>query len=245
MSAQAIIEGLHGFAAVAETAATSAYGCRDHVARSGLRAAPVSEQNHIPQKIAERNEFTMITHDPFQNYQTQNYQNYQTPGAYAGGVTQFGLPVTAFQPFFNPMAVAGQPLANPGVGGNGIFPQPFQGVVGIAGQQGPFQQGPLQHLALNPLAAAALQNPWLQHPLAQGPWQNPMLAASLQNPLLNPMLAYYGWPQQQPQFNYPLAPQSLIGAGGIGQPFGQIHPLAQAALRPATGYGISPFAGGF
>jgi hypothetical protein len=191
----------------------------------------------------------MMTHDPFQNY--------QTIGAYSGGATPFGLPYTAFHPYLNPLAVGGQPFANPGIGGGyGIYPQPLQGL-GITGQQGPFQQllgvNPLvaalqqvpfqQLLGVNPLAA--LQNPWLQHALTQSVWQNPVLTASLQNPLLNPILAHQAWLQQQPQFNYPLAPQSLIGAGGIGQPFGQIHPLAQLGLRPTTGYGISPLAGCF
>ena len=136
-----------------------------------------------------------------------------------------------------------QPLSNPGIGGYGIYPQPFQGAgsqsAGI-GQQG-FGQ-PLQ--ALNPLAAG-LQNPLLQHPLAQGPWQNPLLAATLQNQLLNPMIGCHTWPQQQQQFTYPLAPQSLIGAGGPGLPFGQIHPLAHAALRQAAGYGYPAMPGYF
>ena len=181
----------------------------------------------------------MMTHDPFQNYQV--FSPYS------------GVPYTAFQPFVNP--IAGQ-LANPGIGGYGIYPQPFQGAgllgAGIAGQQGYGQ--PIQ--ALNPLTAGLqnqllqnqllqnqllqnqlLQNPLLQHPLAQGPWQNPLLATTLQNQLLNPMIANYGWPQQQQQPTYPLAPQSMIGAGGVGVPFGQIHPLAHAALRQATGYG--------
>jgi hypothetical protein len=166
----------------------------------------------------------MMTHDPFQNYQAF--------GAYPG------LPYTAFQPFFNPSASAGQPLSNPGIGGYGIYPQP-------AGQQAFGQQ--LQ--ALNPLAAGLqnplLQNPLLQHSLAQGPWQNPLLAATLQNQLLNPMIGYHTWPQQQQQFTYPLAPQSLIGAGGLGLPFGQIHPLAHAALRQAAGYGYPTIPGYF
>jgi hypothetical protein len=171
--------------------------------------------------------------------------------------------MTAFQPSFNPMAVAGQP--NPGLGGPGIYPQQLQGA-GIAGQQGPLQQP----FAFNPFAAVpqnpALQNPLLQHPLAQVPWQNQQFGAGSQYPLQNPMQAYhgwpqpqqqfgngggigqpsaYGWPQPQQQFGYPLAPQSLIGAGGVGSPFGQIHPLAQLALRQAAGYGISPLAGCF
>jgi hypothetical protein len=203
----------------------------------------------------------MMTHDPFQNYQTQ--------GAYSGGATPFGLPYTAFQPSFNPAAMAGQPQTNPGMGGYGAIPHPLQGV-GIAGQLGLLQQ----ILALNPLAAAGLQNPLLaaglQHPLTQGQWQNPLLAyqgwpqqqSGYQQqqpqfqtwPQQQPQSGYQqqqpqfqGWPQQpQQQFGYPLAPQSLIGAGGIGQ----IHPLlaqalAQAGLRPATGYGMSPLAGSF
>lgn len=196
----------------------------------------------------------MMTHDPFQNYQTQNYlnPNYLTTGAYPGATTPFGLPYTPFQSAFNALAQAGQPLTPPGIGPYGYYPQHPQGQGMIAGQL-----GPLQLLALNQLAA--LQNPYLQHPMAQNPWQNPLVAASLQNPLLNPMLAHQGWPQQQQQqpFTYPLAPQTLIGAGGIGQPFGQgfgqsfgqgfgqINPLAQLALRQAAGYGISPLAGSF
>jgi hypothetical protein len=59
------------------------------------------------------------------------------------------------------------------------------------------------------------------------------------------MIPYHTWPQQQQQFTYPLAPQSLIGAGGNSLPFGQlqpqiqhqIHAMIQAALRQAAGYG--------
>jgi hypothetical protein len=55
------------------------------------------------------------------------------------------------------------------------------------------------------------------------------------------MIGYHTWPQQQQQFTYPLAPQSLIGASGNSLPFGQIHPqihpMLQAALRQAGGYG--------
>jgi len=216
----------------------------------------------------------MMTHDPFQNY--------QTTGAYSGGATQFGQAGAGFQPF-NPLAFAGQQLQNPGIGGYGI-PQPYQGA-GFAGQG---QQNPLQQLAaVNPFAAAVLQNQLLQQALLQnaftqnpggqqGIWQNPLQQAGLQNPFLqhqqaqqnpwqqnpflqyqqaqgpwqnpqfNPLLALYGWQQQQPQLPYPLAPQSLIGAGGIGQQFSQIHPLAQLAQqRQAGGYGASPFAGYF
>jgi len=85
----------------------------------------------------------------------------------------------------------------------------------------------------------------LQHPFAQSPWQNPLLAATPQNQFSNPIPGYHGWPQQQTPFTYPLAPQSLIGTGGIGQQFGQLHPLAQAALRQASAYGYSPVAGCF
>jgi hypothetical protein len=128
---------------------------------------------------------------------------------------------------------------------------------GIPTQQGPLQQIPLlaQQLVQQQLAQHQLaQNPWAQQQFAQqSPWQQNPLAAGLQNPLLNPMLAYYGWQQQQPQLNYSLAPQSLIGAGGFGQqqPIGsQIHPLLalaalQAAYRPSTGYGIPSGVGGF
>jgi hypothetical protein len=193
----------------------------------------------------------MMTHDPFQNYQTL--------GAYPGGATPFGLPYSAFQSPFNPAAIAGQPVQNPGAGGYGFYPQQTHGV-GNPGQQGILQQ----LLALNPLAGP--QNPYLQHPLAQSLWQNPFLAASLQSPLLNPALAYQGWPQpqqqfhypqaqgwpQQQQFSYPPAPQTMIGSGGFGQqpftqinPLAQFNPLAQLALRQATGYGISPLTGCF
>jgi hypothetical protein len=37
----------------------------------------------------------------------------------------------------------------------------------------------------------------------------------------------------------------MIGAGGIGQPFAQMNPLAQLALRQATAYGINPLTGCF
>jgi hypothetical protein len=191
----------------------------------------------------------MMTHDP--------YQNFQASGAYFGGPAPYGLPYAAYPPSFNPMGFAGQPQANPGIGGYGIYPNPLLG--GTAGQIGPLHQ----LLALNSLTAGLqhplLQHPLLQHVLAQSSWQN-------QQP------GNYGWPQQpqqqygypqaaqqslpgpvgigQPfgfgqQLGYPLAPQTLIGAGGIGQAFGQVHPLAQLALRQAAGYGNSPWAGGF
>ncbi len=194
----------------------------------------------------------MMTHDPFQNFQTL--------GAYFGGGTPFGLPYTAFQPTFNPLGIAGQTQGNPGIGGYGIYPNPLQGT-GITSQLAPLQQ----LLAYNALAAG-LQNPLLQHLQAQGPWQNPQLG-------VHPgyQVGYQGWPQQQAQYGYPqvpqqtlagapgvgqpfgqqqygypLAPQSFIGSGGIGQAFGQIHPLAQQlALRQAAGFGISPLAGCF
>jgi hypothetical protein len=158
----------------------------------------------------------MMTHDPFQNYQA--FSPYS------------GLPYPAFQPFVNPIAAQ---LSNPGIGGYGIYPQPVQGAgllgAGFAGQQAYGQPVP----ALNPL----VQHPLVQHALLQGSWHNPLLAANLQNQLLNPIPANYGWPQQQQQpFPYPLAPQSLIGGGAIGLPFGQISPLAHPALRQA-GYG--------
>ncbi len=185
----------------------------------------------------------MMTHDP--------YQNLQALAAYFGGATPFGLPYTAYQPSFNPSSFAGQPQANPGIGGYGIYPNKLQGM-GIAGQLGPLQQ----LLTQNPLAAG-LQNPFLQHALAQGSLQNPQLGYHGWPQLQQPQYGYPQAPQQnltgpvgtgQPfgqQFGYPLAPQSLIGTGGIGQPFGQVHPLAQLALRQAAGYGISPWAGSF
>jgi hypothetical protein len=123
-------------------------------------------------------------------------------------------------------------LQNPllgAIGGYGINPQQLQGA-GMFGQ--PFGGG--------------LANPLLQHPLAQLALQNPLLAAGVQNPMLNPMLAQQGWPQQQ--IGYPLAPQSLIGQGGQyggGQAFGQIHPLAQLALRSLGAPSPSPWGGGF
>jgi hypothetical protein len=130
-------------------------------------------------------------------------------------------------------------LQGSGIAGQQGFGQPLQTLNPMAaGLQNPLLQNPLLQ---NPL----LQNPLLQHPLAQGPWQNPLLAATLQNQLLNPMIGYHTWPQQQQQFTYPLAPQSLIGAGGLGLPFGQIHPLAHAALRQAAGYGYPAMPGYF
>jgi len=171
----------------------------------------------------------MMTHDPFQNYQTL--------GAYSGGGTPFGLPYTAFQPPFNPMGIGSQQQINPGIYG---YSNPQQQGVGIAAQLGPLQQ----LLALNSLVAG-LQNPFLQNLQAQAPWQqqgqvpwqqlqhqlqHQLLAASLQNP----QLGLHGWPQQQTQSGYPLAPQSLIGAG-IGQPFAHQFGYPQVGY-PQTGY---------
>jgi hypothetical protein len=171
----------------------------------------------------------MMTHDPFQNYQTL--------GAYPGAASPFGLPYTAFQSPFNPVSFTGQPLHNPVPGGYGFYPQQTHGA-GLTGQPGI----PQQLLALNPFAG--LQNPYVQQHMAQNPWQQQaLLASGVQSPLQNPALAYNPWQQQQQPFPYPLAPQSMIGAGGIGQtPLPQINPLAQLALRQA-GYGINPLIG--
>jgi len=101
----------------------------------------------------------MMTHDPFQNYQAF--------GAYNG------LPYTTFQPFVNPPANAGQPLSNPGLGGYGIYPQPFQGAglqgTGISGQQGFGQPFPAPYPSAAGLQNPLLQNPLLQHQLTQSP----------------------------------------------------------------------------
>lgn len=166
----------------------------------------------------------MFNHDPFQAYQNL--------GAFGGGVAPYGLPYAGI---------------HPGIGvGYGHYPQQFQGYP----QQPQQLQGYPQQLQGYPqqLQGVGQQNPWQQF---QG-W-NP-LAAGLQNPmqphqqfghpgLQNPMLAYQAWQQQQTPFPYPLAPQSFIGGAGIGQPYGQINPLAQIALLRQAGLGLSPFAG--
>ena len=169
----------------------------------------------------------MFSHDPFQNYQTL--------GAYGAGVTPYGLPFQGTQPAIHPLAFAGPPYSNPTVG-YGAYPL----IGGIGGSQ----QLPWQQLQTPYPPAVGLQNPLLQHLLAHAAWQNPLL-----NPALayHQMLAQQAWQQPQTQFNYPLAPQTLIGGAGIGQPglgqhYGQIHPLAQMAMRQTTGLGLSPFA---
>jgi hypothetical protein len=178
----------------------------------------------------------MFTHDPFQAYQTL--------AAFGGGATPYGLPYQGI----HPMAFATQPYANPGIAGFGPYAQHLQGLP----QQG---LGYPQHLQAygqqlqgwNPFVAG-LQNPIQHHQLGHQFLQNPLLAASLQNPLqnpllqnpmINPLLAYQGWQQQQTPFGYPLAPQSLIGGPSIGQPYPQINPMAQFALRQG-GFGPSP-----
>jgi hypothetical protein len=148
-------------------------------------------------------------------------------------------------------------------GGFGPQPTPFQNPAifySLLQGHNPYiaalQQNPLLAAGIqNPSFAASMQNPLiagqyplLQHHLTQAHLQNPILAAGLQNPLQNPMinpLQSFFAAQQQPQFGYPLAPQSLLGAAGIGQSFGQFHPLAQGAFRPGVGFGASPFAGCF
>ena len=151
------------------------------------------------------------------------FQSYQT-GAYPIGTSPYGLPYTALQQFMNPGAF----------GGYGMSPQYQQGGFGIG--QNPFLQNPL------------LQNPVLQNPLVQQALlQNQLQQLAWQNQLFNPALAAHPWPQQQQQFGYPLAPQGLIGGGGIGQigGIGQLHPLAHLALRQAGGYGMTPYGGSF
>ncbi len=173
----------------------------------------------------------MMNHDPFQSYQT---------GAYPVGTSPYGLPYAALQQFINPGAF----------GGYGMNPQQHQqGGFGIGQNQGGFGQNPFQQnpylQSQNPL----LQNPILQNPLVQQALlQQQLQQLAWQNQLLNPALTAHGWPQQQQQFGgYPLAPQGLIGGGGIGQigGIGQLHPLAQLALRQAGGYGASPYGGMF
>jgi hypothetical protein len=134
-------------------------------------------------------------------------------------------------------------------GGVTPFGSPYAGLQNPAFQGfHPQAQGwgqiPLQGLLQNPL----LQNPLLQNPLLAA-YQHPLLTAGVQNP-------YQTVPQQQIGF-YPLAPQTMIGAGnpygggqpygqqfGTGQPLGQIHPLIaqQIALRSLVTAGISPWA---
>jgi hypothetical protein len=181
----------------------------------------------------------MMNHDPFQSYQQ---------GAYPVGATPYGLPYSALQQFINPGAF----------GGYGMNPQHQQGGFGI-GQNPQLQNPQFQNPQLqNPqLQNPQFQNPQLQNPLLQNPLllqailQNQLQQLAWQNQLLNQGPAAHGWPQQQQQFGgYPLAPQGLIGGGGIGQMgqtggIGQLHPLAQLALRQASGYGISPYGGGF
>jgi hypothetical protein len=148
----------------------------------------------------------MITHDPF-----------QTLGAYSGAGMPYGLPYQGIQNPINPLAFAGQSFSNPGIGGYGVYPQQLQGP-GVFGQQVPWHQ-----------QIQALQNPLLHHALTQNVWQNPLASAGLQTPFLNPLVA--ATLQQNSLQNplqalaYGLAPQSQIGA--IGQPFGQVNPLAQ------------------
>lgn len=184
----------------------------------------------------------MMNHDPFQSYQT---------GAYPGGITPFGSP---YAQYTNPALFGFGGLQNP------VLQNPM---LQNAMAQNPLLQNPiLQNPILqNPL----LQNPLLQHALHQHlqqlAWQNPLLTQAhgwpqqQQQQFGYPQQQFgypqqqFGYPQQQQfgypqqQLGYPLAPQGLIG-GGIGQPFGQLHPLAQLALRQATGYGISPYGGG-
>jgi hypothetical protein len=145
-------------------------------------------------------------------------------------------------------------------GGATPFGIPYAGVQNPALHPGAFTGHPLAaHLLAqgpfqNPLLQ--LQNPLLQNPLLQNPLQsalqNPLIGAGLQNP-------YQTIPQQA--FGYPLAPQTMIGAGNpygggqqfAGQPYGggqvgfgqpQIHPLIaqQIALRSLATAGISPWA---
>jgi len=175
----------------------------------------------------------MFTHDPFQAYQSL----YQTLGAFGGGAP-YGLP----HPGIHPLALAlqQQPLNYPGIGGLGHYAQQLQGYPQQLQGYPQQLQGYPQQLQGYPQQ----QNPWQQltgwNPLAIGlqyPLQHSIGQPGLQNPLLNPLLGYQTWQQQQTPFGYPLAPQSFLGAGGIGQPYSQINPLAQFAFRqPGMGY---------
>src|SRR5437763_14712506 len=102
----------------------------------------------------------MMTHDPFQSYQAF--------GAHPA------LPYTAFQPFANPAAIAGQSQTIPGITGYGGYPQQgfpqqaFQGAglqcAGIPGQQAFGQQSYGQQFGqpwqtINPLTAGLQSSP--------------------------------------------------------------------------------------
>jgi hypothetical protein len=132
-------------------------------------------------------------------------------------------------------------------GGATPFGLPYAGVQNPAFHPGAFTGHPL---AAHPLAQGPFQNPLLQNPLLQNPllqnpllsaWQNPLIGGGLQNPYQTIPQAAFG--------GYPLAPQTMIGAGnpygggqvGFGQ---QIHPLVaqQIALRSLATAGISPWA---
>ena len=176
----------------------------------------------------------MHTHDPFQSYQML--------GQYSPSQLPFGQPLAGLYPTLNPIAGAYQTpnpifgLSNPAIGGGyGNYMNPLQQGLGAQGGYPGPQAG------LNPLLG--LHNPFIQSPIAQLAWQNPWLAASLQNQFNSPF-AQLGGGQQQSPFHYPLAPQTMTG-GGIGQPYGQLNPFAQTALRQQTGYGFSPLGGCF
>ena len=169
-----------------------------------------------------------MTHDPFQTYAML--------GAYSG--------VPTLQPFtqqnygqfpgaYNPFAIQQQLQHLSAILAAQTNPQ-WQGLGAFPGQHNPFggmQQTPFAGLQQNPFTA-------LQ--------QNPLIAATLQNPLLNPLVAQIFGQHLQPgniggtpygQSGYPLAPQSWIGQGGLGQ----IQPLYQQLLAQRGLTGGSPW----
>jgi len=170
----------------------------------------------------------MFSHDPFQAYQNVG----------AIGANPYGGQYPGIHPLALAMQAYGvQPFGNPGIGGYGHLQ-------GYQQQTNPWQQQTnpwQQQLGLNPMQHQQQGfNPLQQQGF--NPLQQQLGYPGLQNPLLNPLLAYQAWQQQLAPFQYPLQPQTFIGAGGIGQPYGQLNPLAQLALRQAA-LGVSPFAG--
>lgn len=207
-----------------------------------------------------------MTHDPLQTYamfgaypgvptfQPFTQQNY---GQLPIGINP--LAIQQLQQLSSLLAAQ----TNPQWQGAGSFQgqqNPFGGQ-----QQNPFggqQQNPFAALQQNPFAAlqqnpygGQQQNPFggQQNPfggLQQNPFaalqQNPLLAATLQNPMLHPLVAQTLGQHLQPGFGggtpygqtgYPLAPQSWIGQGGIGQ----ILPLYQQLLAQRGVTGINPW----
>ena len=179
----------------------------------------------------------------------------QQPWQQPFGQQSFGQQPYGQQPYGQQQLYGQQPFGqNPGQGLIGPQLQLAAALASQAQQAAIPQLLGLQSLGFqNPLLASLISNPLIAaglHPSALGSYIGPQLGFHQHSPFSQlaqlgqlGQLGQIGSPFGQP--NYPLAPQSWIGQGGMlggGQGFGAIHPLlSQLSGRPFQAQGISPW----